>query len=171
MVDFLLPDTLAMIVDIAKGIYGASKRATEIMFDALRLELAPFGVKSVTVVTGPVKSLVHTHQDQWKVPENSRYIEVEDIIVKRAGGDDGAPRQDTMVYASGVVDKLLKGNDPKPWAGGNIGIIKFIANWIPQSIQVCNLFLTPKFAWRLIAVQDWMFVKGTGLDVMAKNNK
>jgi NAD(P)-dependent dehydrogenase (short-subunit alcohol dehydrogenase family) len=127
---------------MSKGIYGASKRATEIIFDALRLELAPFGVKSVTVVTGPVKSLVHSHQDQWKVPENSLYIEVEDAIVKRSAGEDGAPRQDPMVYAAGVVDKLLKGNDPKIWAGGNIGIIKFIANWIPQSLQVCALCLT-----------------------------
>jgi 1-acylglycerone phosphate reductase len=112
-----------------------SKRATEIMFDALRSELAPFGVTTTTVVTGPVKSLVHTHQDLWKLPENSRYAEVEGTITKRSTGDDGAPRQDTMKYAEGVVDKIMKGN-PKFWAGANIGIIKWAASWLPQSLLV-----------------------------------
>lgn len=46
-----------------------SKRVTEIMLDALRLELAPFGVTTTTAVTGLVKSLVHTHQDIWKIRE------------------------------------------------------------------------------------------------------
>jgi short-subunit dehydrogenase len=105
------------------------------MFDALRLELEPFGVSTTTVVTGPVKSRVHTYQESWKLPENSRYAEVEEIITKRSGGDDGSPRQDTMKYAEGVVDKIIKGN-PKFWAGANIGIIKWMAMWLPRSVLV-----------------------------------
>lgn len=110
------------------------------MFDALRLELEPFGVTTTTVVTGPVKSRVHTHQELWKLPENSRYAEVEEIITKRSEGDDGSPRQDTMKYAEGVVDKIVKGN-PKFWAGANIGIIKWMATWLPRSVLVCALHL------------------------------
>jgi 1-acylglycerone phosphate reductase len=118
------------------GTYAMSKRATEIMFDALRLELAPFGVTTTSVVTGPVKSLLHTHQDVWVMPESSRYAEIEDVITKRSTGDDGAPRQDTMKYAEGVVDKILRGS-PKFWAGANIGIIKWATSWLPDSWLVC----------------------------------
>lgn len=121
------------------GIYGAAKRAAEIMFDALRLELAPFGVSVVTVVTGPVTSNVHTHTDMWKLPDNSLYTDVEGIITKRASGDDGAPRMDTMKYASGVVDKIMKGSSSKFWAGANVGFIKFMWSWLPTSWTVCAL--------------------------------
>lgn len=139
------------------GIYGAAKRATEIMFDALRLELRPFGVSVVTVVTGPVSSKVHTHTDMWKLPENSLYAEAEDMITKRAQGDDGAPRMDTMKYASGVVDKLLKGGNPKFWAGGNVGIIKLMWRLLPESVVVCSL---PSF----LTYCKWMLTLATGLD-------
>lgn len=106
------------------------------MFDALRLELEPFGVSAVTVVTGPVTSNVHTHTDMWKLPENSLYADVQDIITKRASGDDGAPRMNTMKYASGVVDKIMKGGSPKFWAGANVGIIKIMWSWLPSSWMV-----------------------------------
>jgi 1-acylglycerone phosphate reductase len=114
------------------------------MFDALRIEMAPFGVSVVTVVTGPVSSNIHTHTDAWKLPENSLYIDVQDIITKRGGGDDGAPRMDTMKYASGVVDKLLKGNNPKFWAGANVGIIKLMWSWLPSSwiVRTLPVFLS-----------------------------
>jgi 1-acylglycerone phosphate reductase len=106
------------------------------MFDVLRLELAPFGVKTVTVVTGPVKSLVHTNTDMWKMPVNSRYSQIEDTITKRSTGDDGAPRMDTMRYAEGVVSKLLSGGSVKFWYGENVGIIKWLASWLPTSFLV-----------------------------------
>jgi 1-acylglycerone phosphate reductase len=108
------------------------------MFDALRLELAPFGVKTVTVVTGPVKSQVHTHTELWKMPENSLYAEVEDTIMKRSTGDDGAPRMDTIKYAEGVVDKILNGGIVKFWYGANVGLIKFLSTWLPTSLIVSN---------------------------------
>ncbi|EAT81601.1 hypothetical protein SNOG_11102 [Parastagonospora nodorum SN15] len=132
--------------------YAMTKRSTEIMFDALRLELEPFGVTTISVVTGPVKSRVNTHQELWKLPENSRYADVEQIITKRSEGEDGSPRQDTMKYAEGVVDKILKGN-PKFWAGANIGIIKWMATWLPRSVL------------------DWALKQNSGVDVMLKNKK
>ncbi|KAH3912616.1 hypothetical protein HBI56_154650 [Parastagonospora nodorum] len=134
------------------GTYAMTKRSTEIMFDALRLELEPFGVTTISVVTGPVKSRVNTHQELWKLPENSRYADVEQIITKRSEGEDGSPRQDTMKYAEGVVDKILKGN-PKFWAGANIGIIKWMATWLPRSVL------------------DWALKQNSGVDVMLKNKK
>jgi 1-acylglycerone phosphate reductase len=110
------------------------------MFDVLRLELAPLGVKTVTVVTGPVKSLVHTNTDMWKMPVNSRYSEIEATIMKRATGDDGVPRMDTMKYAEGVVSKLLSGGSVKFWYGENVGIIKWLGSWLPTSLLVSSHF-------------------------------
>jgi 1-acylglycerone phosphate reductase len=115
------------------------------MFDALRLELRPFGVSVVSVVTGPVSSQVHTHTDMWKLPENSLYADAEEAITKRASGDDGAPRMDTMQYASGVVNKLLNGGNPKFWAGANVGIIKFLWRLLPDSVVVRTLSFSLTF--------------------------
>jgi hypothetical protein len=72
------------------------------------------------------------------MPENSRYAEIKETIQKRGEGEDGAPRMDTMKYAESVVDKLLKGGNIKIWAGANVGLINFLANWLPDSWQVCN---------------------------------
>jgi 1-acylglycerone phosphate reductase len=118
--------------------YSASKRCTEILFDALRHELAPFGVTSTTVVAGPVKSVIHSHGDSWQMPENSKYADIRETIERRGGGEDGAWRMDTMKFAEGVVDKLLRGKNIKIWAGASVGLINFLANWLPDSWQVCE---------------------------------
>jgi 1-acylglycerone phosphate reductase len=107
------------------------------MFDTLRLELAPFGVTATTVVTGPVKSLVHTHDNQGNMPKNSLYADVEDLVVRRGKGDDNVPRMDTMQYADGVVSKILRGGSTKIWAGANVWFLKWCVTWLPDFIMVC----------------------------------
>ncbi|KAH7079505.1 hypothetical protein FB567DRAFT_123463 [Paraphoma chrysanthemicola] len=132
------------------GTYAASKRAAEIMFDTLRVELKPFGITVTSVVTGPVKSQIHSHMADLKLPAKSLYADVEETIVRRAGGDDGSPRMDTMKYAETVVGKILGGGQIKIWCGANMWLINIIANWIPSGIL------------------DRLLVLGTGIDVMLK---
>jgi len=133
----------------------------------LRLELAPFGVTTTSVVVGPVKSLLHSDKDLWKVPENSLYTSVEKRAIEFSKGNDGAPRQDTFSFAEGVVNKILKRNDTKFWAGANIGIFKWGALWLPQWLLVC-------IGWNKVwimadAVQDYIGSKAGGLDLLGKN--
>ncbi|KAF2826848.1 NAD(P)-binding protein [Ophiobolus disseminans] len=124
------------------GVYAASKRAAEILFDTLRLELAPFGVKVTSVISSPVTSLGLTHTEKWVMPEDSLYDEIREKYTKTVGGDDGSPRMDTNEYAEVVVKRVLAGGGAKFWAGANAGILKFVLAWMPTFIMVCMTRVT-----------------------------
>lgn len=66
------------------GTYAASKRGLEIVAETLRLELAPFGVDVMEVVTGGVKSMGQTYFGDVKLPQGSLYKSIEDTFVSRA---------------------------------------------------------------------------------------
>jgi 1-acylglycerone phosphate reductase len=63
----------------------------------MRLEMAPLGVRVVTLLTGAVQSEGRTAFGDFKLPENSRYDVIEDSITKRARGEDGFARMDRRV--------------------------------------------------------------------------
>ncbi|KAF2113375.1 hypothetical protein BDV96DRAFT_122594 [Lophiotrema nucula] len=133
-----------------QGTYSASKAALEMMAGHLRVELAPFHVKVLSVVTSTVYANTFTRFDDAKLPEDSRYKSVESIYVDRAQGRDGAPRMDTMVYAEKVFVEITKGRTGSFWYGGLATLVKFVAEWVPT-------------AWA-----DSMAVRGTGIDVLLK---
>jgi len=101
------------------GIYAGSKRALEILSETLRLEMEPFGVKVVEVVTGAVTSEGQTYFQDLKLPVNSIFGAIEETIVKRAQGGDGQPRSDTNEYATSVVNDILAGAVGRIWKGTN----------------------------------------------------
>ncbi|KAI4865979.1 NAD(P)-binding protein [Hypoxylon rubiginosum] len=136
-----------------QGTFAASKRSEEIMAETLRLELAPFHVKVLSVVTGAIKTMGQTHFDDWKLPEGSLYTPVESTIRDRARGQEGAPRMETADYAKRVVSEIIKGKSGKFWYGASAGVVKFGATWLPTS-------------WMDSGVQ----IK-TGLDVLVEQNK
>lgn len=65
---------------IPKGTYSASKRALEVIAETMRLELKPFGVDVLSVVTGAVKSQGQTYFGDFALPENSLYKPIEDSV-------------------------------------------------------------------------------------------
>ncbi|KAI1474977.1 putative short-chain dehydrogenase/reductase [Daldinia eschscholtzii] len=107
--------------------YSASKAAVHAISRVLRVELAPLGVKFVTLITGSVKSNLSDNTPS-KVPEHSLYraaasnIENRDFL-------KGAPSTDTDVFAKEVVRDLLR---PKPklniWHGGMVNLA-WILTW------------------------------------------
>jgi 1-acylglycerone phosphate reductase len=115
-----------------KGAYAASKSAMEVIADTLRVELAPLGVRVVSVVTTGVKSQGHTGYQMWKMPSDSRYLQVQTNFVKRAKGDDGAPRMEAMEYAKRVVEKVLGSEKRKIWCGAYAGMLKWMIAWLPM---------------------------------------
>ncbi|KAF2686804.1 NAD(P)-binding protein [Lentithecium fluviatile CBS 122367] len=104
--------------------YAASKRSIEIIAETLRLELKPFGVDVLSVVTGAVKSMGQTYFDDFALPENSLYKPIEDIIGSRARGNDGMPRMDTNEYATAVVDAIAKRTTGRFWYGEHADLVK-----------------------------------------------
>ncbi|KAI1385785.1 putative hydroxybutyrate dehydrogenase [Hypoxylon trugodes] len=117
------------------GTYGASKKSLEIAADTMRLELAPFGVDVLEVVTGAVKTLGQTYFEDFALPPQSLYKSIEDIIAARAQGKDGMPRMESMEYASKVVDEVVKRTTGRFWCGNNADSVKMstTATAVPQS--------------------------------------
>ncbi|RYP32535.1 hypothetical protein DL767_005147 [Monosporascus sp. MG133] len=117
------------------GTYAASKKSMEIVAETLRLELAPFGVGILEIVTGAVKTMGQTYFGNFQLPAQSLYKSNEDVIANRAQGNDGLPRMDLMEYAAVVVDEITKRTTGRFWYGNNADRVKMstTATAVPQS--------------------------------------
>lgn len=126
----------SLIANGWKGIYTGSKVAVTAISDTLRLELAPFGVKVVTVVTGAVRTNILSIGVNFVIPANSMFKSIEKEIAARAWGEDGTPRMETAVYAEKVVADSLGGANRQIWRGSHASIVRFTSNLFPASISV-----------------------------------
>lgn len=134
----IAPPALISLVGLtcSKGTFAATKRSEEIMAETLRLELAPFHVNVLSVVTGALKTRGQSHFDDWKLPEGSLYKPVESLISDRARGKEGAPRMEAADYAERVVSEIIKGKTGKFWYGASAGMVKFGTTWLATSLMV-----------------------------------
>jgi NAD(P)-dependent dehydrogenase (short-subunit alcohol dehydrogenase family) len=100
------------------GAYCASKSALHSLSDALRMELAPFGIRVVTIQPGGVRSLFGAHAEAAiRLCPDSLYQAASDGIRARAQlGQRGAMRAEEFVRP--VVDALLASNPPAFVRGG-----------------------------------------------------
>lgn len=121
--------SVAAIVPYTFGaLYGASKAALHSYSNTLRLELEPYGVRVLVVVTGGVKSRIA--RTERMLPEGSLYVDIESDFERRVKhSQEGA--METGVYAREVVRQALKGR-PKKWFwwGNKAALIKFIDGWV-----------------------------------------
>lgn len=100
------------------GAYCSSKAAFHSLSDALRMELAPFGIQVVTVQPGGVRSAFGNHAEAAiRLPPDSLYRPVEKGIRARAqaGQKDAMPVEEFVVP---VVDALLRHEPPAIIRGG-----------------------------------------------------
>ncbi|KAF2210904.1 hypothetical protein CERZMDRAFT_44391 [Cercospora zeae-maydis SCOH1-5] len=126
--------SLAGIMPYVFGsVYNASKAALHSYSNTLRVELEPFDVRVVTIVTGGVKSnIARTHRT---LPEDSIYLPLakeynERLVHSQA---TGVPNED---YAKRVVYQLI--NKPKKdhiWEGGKSLLVWFISNFFPRKVM------------------------------------
>ncbi|KAL8762521.1 MAG: hypothetical protein Q9184_001481 [Pyrenodesmia sp. 2 TL-2023] len=121
------------------GIYAGSKAAVTAISDTLRLELAPFHVKVVTVVTGAVSTNTLSTGLTFKLPPTSLYKSIEKEIAGRAVGNDGTPRMEPSVYAEKVVEDVLREANWQIWRGGYASIVQFTSSWFPASLSGTGL--------------------------------
>ncbi|KAJ0120687.1 hypothetical protein J7T55_015419 [Diaporthe amygdali] len=133
-----------------QGTYAASKMSEEIIAETMRLELAPFGVKVLSIVSGALRTMGQSHFDDWKLPADSLYASVEETIRTRARGKEGAPRMEPEDYAKRVVSEITARRTGKFWYGASAGIVKFGVSYLPT--------------W----LMDTGVQMKTGLDVVAK---
>ncbi|KAI0430589.1 short-chain dehydrogenase/reductase [Xylaria sp. FL1042] len=132
------------------GIYNASKAAIEALGGTIRNELAPLGVRVVTVKTGSVYSSLFDNAPPTRLPENSLYQPIKEWIEGREMlGSARFIRGDE--YARKVVTELLRPSvKPVIWAGG-LTTIAWLLSW---------------FGWE--GMLDGLYIKRNRLDKIPK---
>jgi len=131
------------------GAYCASKAALHAISDALRMELAPFGIKVVTVQPGGVQSAFAAHAArklETLFPERSWYQPIRQFVSDRvhASQEKAMPAQE---FARKLVTELEK-PDPKPIIrlGSKSKLLPFLKWTLPVSFS--DRILMKKFGLR-----------------------
>jgi len=114
--------------------YNASKAALHAYSNTLRVELAPLGVKVVTIVTGGVQSNIA--RVERSLPEGSYYIPLNEEYQRRLKhSQEGAMPNEA--YARSVVSKVLKSSPPKHvWEGNKAWLVWWLHTFFPTRIMV-----------------------------------
>ncbi|KAK4547099.1 hypothetical protein LTR36_001320 [Oleoguttula mirabilis] len=116
--------SLAGVMPYAFGaVYNASKAALHSYSDTLRIELAPFDVKVVTIVTGGVKSnITRTHRT---LREGSLYLPLAEEYEGRQTHSQANAISNEQ-YARSVVQKVLHSPSKDTiWEGGKSWLVWF----------------------------------------------
>jgi len=126
------------------GAYCASKAALHSLSDALRLELAPFGIQVMVIQPGAIQSSIGRNAEALlaqTLKQNSRYQSLEPVIRDRANASQqGATPTD--VFAQAVVAAC---RNPKPMVriGKKSFLLPFLQRWLP--VQWRDRLLNKRF--------------------------
>ncbi|ODV94194.1 hypothetical protein PACTADRAFT_51073 [Pachysolen tannophilus NRRL Y-2460] len=116
------------------SIYSASKAAIHQYCSVLHLELQPFGVKVLNIVTGGV----HTNiADKRALPATSHYYlpETLEAFEERKKMSDKNHPMEPDVFARKVVDDMLSKSDPlNVYRGTKATYVSTVVAWLPRSI-------------------------------------
>ncbi|KAF7545250.1 hypothetical protein G7Z17_g9317 [Cylindrodendrum hubeiense] len=108
--------------------YNASKAALEALGRTMRRELAPLGVRIVTVKSGSVRTALFDHAEGITIPGSSIYAPLREWVAQR-GYLKGASFVDLDEYAKTVVSDLLNDNvRPVIWRGG-LATLAWFFSW------------------------------------------
>src|SRR3569833_549489 len=122
------------------GTYASAKAAEARMSEVMRLELAPLGVRVVTLVLGSVATpLFGTPGGRMKLPETSYYRGVEEqAYMQRMAHSNEA--MELEPFAQALVEDILDGRRGPIWRGNAATLIRFATWALPQWVidKVCN---------------------------------
>ncbi|KAI5924946.1 NAD(P)-binding protein [Camillea tinctor] len=111
------------------GIYNASKAAVESLGGSIRTELAPLGIRVVTIKTGSVYSGLFDNAPRTVLPEDSLYQPIREWIEERRVLDNGKFIT-AEEYAKKVVSELLRPSVKHViWQGGLV-TIAWLLSWL-----------------------------------------
>jgi short-subunit dehydrogenase len=123
-----------VLVTPFSGAYCATKAAMHALSDALRMELAPLGIRVITVQPGGIRSQFGATASRGVTERRDRlslYAPVADAIAARANASqqDATPAED---FARRMVDAVLADN-PAPIVriGHGSFLMPFLRRWLP----------------------------------------
>ncbi|NOZ61114.1 MAG: SDR family oxidoreductase [Calditrichaeota bacterium] len=164
-VPLLLKSKNAIVVNIGSvsgilttpfaGSYCASKAALHALTDALRMELAPFGIRFVTVQPGAIQSNFGNRSEQDlrnRFRKDSLYAPISGAIVRRAQASQEKPTP-AAVFARKLVGKLSKKNPPLIVRIGKGGqFLPLLKRALPE--RLLDRILTKKFELNKLEGRD-----------------
>lgn len=114
--------------------YNATKAALHAYSNTLRVELAPFGVKVVTIVTGGVQSNIA--RTSRALPEGSLYLPVNREYQRRlTHSQEDAMSNDA--YAKSVVRQVMVRSPALyVWEGNKSWVAWFTTTFLPKRVMV-----------------------------------
>ncbi|KAL8851889.1 MAG: hypothetical protein Q9221_003212 [Calogaya cf. arnoldii] len=127
--------SVAAVIPYAWGsVYNASKAALHSYSETLRVEVAPFGVHVITVVTGGVKSRIS--RVKRSLEEDSAYKRIEGAYQKRQLYSNTVGME-TKAYAEQMVGQVLSAEGwlwrtRTIWAGGSAEMVKWLSWFLPD---------------------------------------
>ncbi|KAG0321208.1 hypothetical protein BGZ99_004060 [Dissophora globulifera] len=126
------------------GLYAASKAAIHSLSDALRMELAPFGVDVAVVVPGAIKSNIGDNNlKAFYLPEDSIYQSVIKFVMSRANASQAPNSTPTAKFAKYVVSKCLKSSPPRYIDYGTLSNLFRFVRYLPWFIS--DFFFSKRF--------------------------
>lgn len=123
------------------GIYAASKAAALNLTEVLRLELAPFDVRVVNLMTGSIKSTFHENTPGTTLPPDSIYNVAKETVEKTmSGADMYAVATEAADWAEAVVRDLGRSSPPHwIWRGKLATVVRLAAllpiGWVDRIIR------------------------------------
>ncbi|KAH6713294.1 hypothetical protein DL95DRAFT_494452 [Leptodontidium sp. 2 PMI_412] len=116
------------------GVYNTSKAAANLLSETLRVELAPFGVEVITVVTGVIATEFFNNQGSVELPADSLYLPIQSYINDTAAGKELSKSAMTAsAFAQGLVANAMK---PRSnlwyWRGGNALLVWAVTTFAPH---------------------------------------
>ncbi|KAF2172565.1 hypothetical protein M409DRAFT_17797 [Zasmidium cellare ATCC 36951] len=131
------------------GSYNASKAGAASLTEVLRLELAPFGIRVINLMTGAVKSTFHENAPHVSLPKDSLYNPAKERIERTMSGADAADA----------------GDDPAKWAekvAAKLGRKK-VSHWVWQGKWTLTTWV---LSFLPLGVMDGAVKGMTGIDVL-----
>ncbi|KAI8319693.1 NAD(P)-binding protein [Martensiomyces pterosporus] len=130
------------------GFYSSTKAAVHALSDAMRMELAPFGVHVVVVAPGGIKSNIATHTT-ITLPEGSSYEPALEAIRARAEYSQTGNSTPTDEFARVVISQILVPK-PRPYItyGAN-SLSVWLAYYYPPVLR--DSVLAKKFGTQVLA--------------------
>jgi NAD(P)-dependent dehydrogenase (short-subunit alcohol dehydrogenase family) len=123
------------------GVYSSSRSAQTRLSETLRLEMAPLGVRVVTVILGGVETSGNNPLNipDLELPSNSHYQKITSIIDRHKKTEIHPNKQKINTAATNVVEDVLMGRGP------------FIRRGQASTLSwICNTFLPYRlFVWMI----------------------
>ncbi|KAK3936137.1 hypothetical protein QBC46DRAFT_357698 [Diplogelasinospora grovesii] len=130
--------------------YDASKAALHHWGDTLRVELAPFGVRVINIISGEVSTNILKRDYNRRLPEDSIYKPLEEPFANHVTRTPNTTRPE--VYARSVVAEVRR---KKPsawlWTGASSAFVRYVDMFLPRAF------------W------DWLFTKQFNLNILRKD--